>query len=560
MTRAGKRTLAAAGLVAAGALHIAIARDTVVGGMNDDAVYLLLARALRYGRYVLPDGLARPETSYWPGAPALWAFPAMLFAPRWGLCRLAALAVAWAGLWQVWRLSQRQLRTKSAAAVVTLAAFCPVFAANVGVCGSDIAFLAFSTAAFAALPDGRAARRSETFALTACAAAAALFRPEGLLLVPALALSVYWSQGLRRAATFAAVALLPALAWITHNRMSSGTASDYIRQFASQVTPLANPLVLLQQGARLIALLFGRGLLGLTWDPLAAAAGLFILTGAGAGAIVSLRRRKDPRALSLAAFVFAALILHVLWRQVLDRYLLLVLVPVLVLCARAAEAIPARAAAAAASLVFLLSAAGDARTLAQAQPGAEPWPKTMSYVRERLPPDVLIQSPIAPVVMLWTGRRAIALFNAVYRRDQWLAICLANHIDYLVLDDDLEHWRRMPGPWLAMIVRLNRWAQSSPYVVLRFHDAAENTAVYRIAHPDPARYLRAWDSLRAAMTASPTPAVARARLRQAVALEPELASARLALSEMESGAAAGEDRRRALASDPTLVSADPTAP
>ncbi|NNN04762.1 MAG: hypothetical protein HKL90_02560 [Elusimicrobia bacterium] len=555
MTPAGKRTLAA-GLLAAGALHAAIARDTVVGGMNDDAVYLLLARALRSGRYVLPDGIARPITSYWPGAPALWALPAWLCAPRWGLCRLAALAAAWAGLWQVWRLARRQLRTESAAAVVTLAAFSPVFAANVGVCGADIAFLALSTAAFAALPDGRAARRSERLALTACAAAAALFRPEGLLLVAALALSVYWSEGSRRAARFSAVALLPALAWIARNRLVAGTASSYIRQFASQVVPLANPLMMLEQCARLIALLFGGGMLGLTRGPLAVAAGLLILAAAGVGTVVSLRRHRDPRALALAVFVFAALILHVLWRQVLDRYLLIVLVPVLVLCARAAEEIPARAAAAAASLIFLLGAAGDARTLAQGRPGAEPWPQTMSYVRARLPPDVLIQSPIAPVLMLWTGRRAIALISTVYRRDQWLAICLENHVDYLVLDDNPEHWDRMPGPWLAMIVRLNRWADSSPYVVVQFRNAAEKTAVYRIAHPDPARYLRAWNAFRIAMTESPTPAVARARLREAVKLEPELASARLALSSLESGPAAAEDRRRAIASDPTLASAD----
>lgn len=557
MTGARGRRLLAGLLAVAAALHAASVLGTPVGGIVDDAVYLLLARALRSGAYVLPDGLARPVTSYWPGAPVLWALPAWLCGGSWGWCRLGALAVAWAALWQVWRLARGLLRAESAAAVVILAAFCPVFAANAGVCGSDTAFLALSAAAFAALPKvRRASVRADDRLLLACAAAAALFRPEGFLLIGALALAVFAASDVRRAVRFSAFAALPALFWLARNRLLAGTASDYGRQFASQAAALADPLALIDQVLRLIGLLFGRGLLGITWDPLALAAGFLVLAAAGIGAFSALRRRQDPRALALAAFVAAVLVLHVLWRQVLDRYLLLVLAPTLALAALAAEEFLSRSRAAAlASVVLALALIGDARALNELKMGAEPWPATLAYVRDRLPPDALIQSPAAPVVMLWTGHRAISTFEGV-GRDQWLAKCLNNHVEYLILDENLAHWSRMPGPWLATIASLNRWAETSPYVKLELQDIREMTAIYRVAHPDPARYLRAWDDFRAAMTQSPDADAARARLKEALALEPELASARLALAGLESEPAASEDRRKALASDPTLTPAN----
>ncbi len=557
MTDARGRAALAGLLAGAAALHAALMLRAPVGGIVDDAVYLLLARSLRSGTYVVPDGFAHPVTSYWPGAPVLWAIPAWLCEPRWGLCRLAALAVAWAALWQAWRFARRLLSARSAAGVVVLAAFCPAFAANAGVCGSDAAFLALSSAAFAALPDGKVARRrGETAALTACSAAAALLRPEGLLLIPALALAVYWNGGARRAARFAALAFLPALLWLARNRLLAGTASDYARQFASQAAALSDPRVMVEQIARLVGLLFGRGLLGLAWNPFALAAGLLVLAAAGVGAVGALRRRRDPRALALAAFVAAVLVLHVLWRQVLDRYLLLILVPVLVLCALAVEERLSRGqAAAATALALALGAAGDARALTQGRRGAELWPETMAYVRT-LPPNVLIQSQDAPAVMLWTGRRALPIFEAATFRDQWLAKCLHNGVGILVLDTNLSHWNRLPDAWLAPVARLNGWAASTPYAALEFRSVAEGTAVYRIAHPDPQRFLRAWDEFRVAMTESPGPAAAREHLRRAVALEPELASARLALAALESGPAADADRRRALVSDPTLAPSD----
>lgn len=554
MTRARGRLLLA-GLLAAAAVHAVLARAAPVGSIVDDAVYLLLARALRHGAYVLPDGFARPVTSYWPGAPALWALPAWLFAPRWGLCRGAALAAAWSAVFLVWRLARRLLDADKAAAVTLLAAFNPVFAANAGICGSDVPFLALSCAAFAALPDGKSKRRLG--ALVLCAAAAALFRPEGLLLIGALALAVFWTEGPRRAGTFAAASLAPALVWLLRNRLLSGSTSDYVRQLASQMPALWDPLAWIDHVLRLVGLLFGRGLFGLRWDPAALAAGIAALAAAGVGAALRLRRGDDARPLALAAYVVAVLVLHALWWQVLERYLLLVLVPVLILAAFAFEGRSARrrVAGAIAGLAALgLGLAADARAVAAAKPAAEPWPETMAYVRAQAPPGAIVQSPVGAVVMLWTDRPAISTFADVSGRDHWLAKCLNNRVEYLVLDEDLSRWRHMPEPWVAVLARLNRWAETSPYVKLQFRSAADATAVYRIAHPDPARYLAAWASFRDAMTSSPDRAAAAAHLKEAVRLEPQLASAWLVLSTLETRPRAAEDdRRRAFAADPALA-------
>ena len=59
--------------------------------------------------------------------------------------------------------------------------------------------------------------------------------------------------------------------------------------------------------------------------------------------------------------------------------------------------------------------------------------------------------------------------------------------------------------------RMNSWARSSPYVREVYHSPAEGTVVFQIRHPDPERYLKAWQAYR------------ENRVSEAIRLEPELA-------------------------------------
>lgn len=544
-------------LAAAVLLQILTALATPIGHLNDDAVYLLLARALWRGTYVLPNGLNFPVTSYWPGAPLLWLLPVHVFEPRWGWCRLVALACSWTALGLTWRLARRRLPAAWAAAALLFVAWNPVFLRHAGVCSSDMPFLVLSLAAFCALPD-RGRRKIGT--LEFAAAAACLTRPEGVLLAASLALTVGWREGLGRAAALLAAALAPLGAWLAYNRLVSGKLSDYLPQLVHTHLPsLWDGTSQLGHAVDVCAGLFGHALLGLPLvsKPALAVAGLLALSVAGLGAARRLRRQDDPHLLAVAAYAWSVIVLHLLWWQVFDRYVLslLPLLWILILIALKDDVpkprqrwllVPA-AAFLILRIVLTVQALPPRRT-------AEPEPETMAWIRANVPESSLIQSAIGPSIMLWTGRRAINLIDNAPYRDHWLAICLHNHVEYFVLDENPMRWYLNPPNLQELLRTFHDRVRSSRYISECFRSPGEKTAVYRLRHPDPARFLRASDAFLEAVRSPPgtDPGLVRAKLRESVRLEPEFAIAWAVLAAMDPEPAADVDRRKALRADPTL--------
>lgn len=524
------RSAAAVLLACAAVLQTLIALRTPVGIIIDDAVYLLLARALGHGSYVLPDGFAQPVTSFWPGMPLLWALPVRLIEPHWALARIPALLCSWLALGLTWRLASKMLPAAEVAAAVVLVALSPVFLLAAGVSASDMPFLAACLAAFCALSEDRRPGWLEAATALAC-----LIRPEGILLAFCLALAVGWRAGSRRAAAFLAVCLAPAAAWLLRNHLLAGTTSDYWTQLSSQMSLLADPSYQLEHAGRLVGVFFGGGLLGLPLPaPAALVVGLLVLFAAGAGAVGLLRRGRDPRVLAMAAFAVGVFCLHLLWQQIFDRYLLPLLPLIWIFALSAARDLrperrrPALKAAAALLLGLLLWRDAAALSALPAT-GAQPWPETMAWIRDNTAPAARLQSFYAPNVMLWTGRSAVASFRGVSLRDHWLAKCLYNGIEYVVVEEDASRWEHMPGAWQAEVYRLGAWAASSPYVAAVFRSPADRTIVYRIRHPHPERFLKAWKLFGEAMLLSREHGPVRTKLLEALALEPELECARAAL-------------------------------
>ncbi|MBI3554529.1 MAG: glycosyltransferase family 39 protein [Elusimicrobia bacterium] len=528
-----QRLAAAVALAAAAVLHVAVALKTPVGAIIDDAVYLLLAKSLWLGSYALPDGTGLRATSFWPGAPILLALPVRLFEPHWALMRVPALLVSWAALGLTWKLSRKYLSPGWSAACVLLVALNPIFTANAGSSASDMPFLALTLACFCALQDGNARRKPGILELLA--ALASLTRPEGLLLALALALAVAWREGWRRGLIFLAAAAAPVSLWLFGNREQSGTASDYLRQLAEQMPVLWSPRGQLEHAGRLFDLFAGIPANSFHW-PFTGATGLLILMAAAVGAKSLLRRRGDPRVLAIAAFGIAAIYLHLVWWQLFDRYALtlLPLIAILALCGldSLAAGQARRVLPAAAAVMIGAQALGGAILLSRLpSTHDELWPETMSWIRRQTSPTARLQSLYAPPIMLWTGRPALTPFADVSLRDHWLAKCLNNGIEYLVLEQDTSHWSAMPRPWYEETQRLSQWAASGPYVKEDFRSGSDGTIVYRIKHPAPARYLRAWEKIREAAGAPAK--TARAKLREALRLDPGLSSAKAALAELD---------------------------
>jgi hypothetical protein len=147
-------------------------------------------------------------------------------------------------------------------------------------------------------------------------------------------------------------------------------------------------------------------------------------------------------------------------------------------------------------------------------------------------------------VTLLTGRDAEVPAFEAGERDAWLAAAFSRRIAYVHSVSTFTAGGYFPPGARRAAANLDRWARSTPYAREVFRDAEEGTAVYALAHPDPARYLKAWAAYAAAadsLARGGAPKAAVADLDRAIALEPRLALAWALRGEVEPDARA---RRR----------------
>jgi hypothetical protein len=548
----------AAAALAAAVLYALAALAAPVGGVADDAMNILLARSLSHGAFALPDARGVPMNDPLPGFPALLCLPALLVDPRWDLLKLLGLASAAAVVALTWRLARRLLDARAAFAATALTALSPLLLQRSVLVVADVPCLAFSLLLLERLePDASPAALA---GLSALGALVSLLRPTGALLVAAVALALAAARGWRRAAAFSAPSVLALALWSARNRLATGAGSGYAVNLAADAASLAEPRAAFAHAAGLAATLGGRGLLSLGSPlPLAAlaAAGLAAAAALGLGARRALAKKPDARAFSMAVYAILLTAQHLAWPPLLSRYAL-PLLPLAWILMLAAVPPAAWRRAWPTALAALLALPALRQDLDEAAPGLRGPVRfesaTMTWIRERTPPDAPIQSPVWNSLALSTGRPAEAPSVAMDERDAWLAWLLRRKVLYVhtvagIVTDGY------PSGADRICARLEPWARSTPYVREDYRNDAEGTAVFRVVHPDPARYLRAWDELGGALESlrrGGSRADARARLDAALALEPRLALAWLARAELETDARARRrDVERAAALDPT---------
>lgn len=489
-----RRILALSVLAALVAIHVVSAMRIPVGAFNDDALFILLAKALRQGAFAWPDAAGRPLSDPLPGFPLLLTLPVWAVEPAWGVLRGVGVASAWACVLLTWRIARRHLPPAWAVSAAALAAVNPVLVGLGGLVIPDTAFVALALALFLLLPEC-ASSRTARIALAAGAGFAALIRPQGALLVLSLAASLWYIRGPLLGLGFFISAFLPLGFWSLRNEYHAASLSGFLDNWRSQIVRFQDPSRQSDHAGRLIASLFGEGFLGLADIPFPVQflAGSLVLVLAALGTIRLLRQSKDRGGMGVQVFAMAAfsallLCLHATWELTEARYLL-PLMPLLWILALGAvrPTFSGRPVLAGAALVLLLfPALGVDLLFVRAGAVAAPsyQPRTMGWLRRRLPPKTRLQGSAFHTVTLLTGRVCTPPPQNVRTSEEWLASARAEKVDF-VLSAIEPFGAEFSFPRLAWLnePQLAQWARKEGLPEV-FRSEEEGTTIYQL-NPKP---------------------------------------------------------------------------
>jgi hypothetical protein len=370
----------AAVLAVCALLVLAFAPAQYFGRQQDDALYLIAARALASGRYCLLTTPGCPAfTVINPGWPALLA-PLALFTERPGIFEAFAALLLAASPAALWFWLRRRVDENVALLSAALFASSPLLLSQSGAVMSEAPYLLVLLALLAAADSKRAARAGlwaaallslRTAGLAVLPGALAPFlrarrRDAALALLPPIAFAVLWAAWSKaKSGTVAKFALLPATyagrSWLKPFSVAASNARWYLGEWGACFTTPAHA------GGKL-ALALG------------AALGAVVLLGLGR---VLRRRADDPAAWSL---IGSALLLGV-WGWQYERYLL-TLLPLLIWAA--AEGFDRAAAPAFAVLLALQLGVQTLPRLGRPSPWAEPeLARTYAWLSARPRPALL---------------------------------------------------------------------------------------------------------------------------------------------------------------------------
>jgi hypothetical protein len=374
-----------------------------LGIENDDALYVLAARALAEGHYrmwFLPG--TPPFTDTTPGFPA-FLLPAAALAPDSFLAHqlLAALYLALAaGAVALW--FRRRYSTRAALTLGAAFALNPLVLSRAGVVMPEPVFLLAALGVFALLP-------GPGWKTGLALLGAYLIRPAALPLWGAVGLSLALQK--RRRDLIAAVSIPAAgfTLWSLWARAGGGV------QEAKELPLLGSALGagrggdLVVGNLRQILETWGRTLLPLPWALSARAA---LLAGAVpfACVIAGLHRRlRANRADAVAWFVVGSLAMHALWPWWYERYLV-ALLPFLLLMA--AEGLPAALKArpratvvGAAAVIAVAFFSQNIPLLRGGEAGRPPALKnTYAWIQDNTTPGDGFASALYARDLIWTGR------------------------------------------------------------------------------------------------------------------------------------------------------------
>lgn len=478
-------------LAAAGAGAAALNGRYYVGYFNDDASFVLLARALWRALVSLsPSGLGGAFSHYLPGYPLFLAPFAAAADPSWHLLRWTTAGLALLSVYGFWLLLGGWLREGERRWAVGLYAVHPLFLYCSGMVMADPFLACLFTWGLLGLRRVLEGGAAPAFALLLGASAwAAAVKPIGALLPLAVTAALAAARARRALRLFALLFWLPCLALLLYVVLHRQGPTDYVTYMLQGLASLAEQPPLARAYALLHSLVLVCGLgwfwpRGPLWDPAGAAliAGVLYLSARG---LVSLLAQGQGRhtALAAGALLLGQGLVLSLWTAYSERYALPLLpLGLLFLTVGAGAAWPARPLAARALLAalaasFLLHSA----KLALEGPEARLCAETLDWIRRQTPADSRFTGN-APLLFLYTGRRGDGLFQA-RDADQFLFSLSNAGITHVMLTDqailsargslrnDHALQKRLELAWVAGHPRHFRKLYANP---------AERTAVYAV--------------------------------------------------------------------------------
>ncbi len=461
-----------------------------VGAFNDDALFILLAKALRQGAFAWPDAAGRPLSDPLPGFPLLLMLPVWAVEPAWGLLRGVGVAAAWACVLLTWRIARRHLPPAWALSAAALAAVNPVLVGLGGLVIPDTVFVALALALFLLLPECASSRKAR-IALAVGAGLAALIRPQGVALVLSLAASLWYIRGPLLGLGFLISGFVPLGLWSLRNEYLAASMSGFWDNWRSQIVRFQDPSQQTDHAGRMIASLFGEGFLGLAdfAFPLQFGAGALVLALSALGTARLLKQSKDRGGMGVQIFAMAAfcallLCLHATWELTEARYLLPLMPLLWILALGAARPnFSGKPALAGAALALLLLPAlrvdlAFVRAGAVAAPSYQP--RTMAWLRRRLPPKTRLQGSAFHTVTLLTGRVCTPPPQNVRSSAEWLADARREKVEF-VLSAIEPFGAEFSFPRLAWLnePQLAEWARKEGLPEV-FRSEEEGTAIYQL--------------------------------------------------------------------------------
>lgn len=480
-------------LVAAGAaLLYALCRHAYyVGFFNDDAFYVIGARALAHGRYAELSAPGEPPlVNYLPGYPLLLApVAAVAGGALWPFQAFSILLTAGA-LFFVW-LYFDEAPPPARLAGLAAAAFCPLCVSMGAAVLSDVTLLAVFALAFCA------ARRvwqrrglKEWLALAALGGLAALIRPTGFVLPAALVASLCLERRFKNAALCGALGFSPPALFVLRNRLVAGETITYFREAAGggMGRAVVSNLAFYPKFAFVTSLFRFPGM-GRYGDAVVIGVGILCV-------VLAVREEESWEWRKLVQLTLGLFLLaHLLWSKQAGRYLL-PLVPFLAGYLFWGAALLAKEYGGGAGACWWLAALSLALSLkpdlaiARASihrdtEAARPAEETFAWLRDHTRKDDVLASELDGRVYLYTGRKTTHLRRHASAENlaRWLSSVKAR---WVVILPNASVMRTATGgtPFdPSDVAVLERWLSDRRRYRLAFRAPREEAAVYEVAEP-----------------------------------------------------------------------------
>lgn len=532
-------------LCIAAILYIAFMPLYYVGLFNDDATYLLEAKSILSGHFVLLGSSGRTSLPvYPPGLPLFLAPFVWLIGPHWEFLKCLPVALTLVSGVMLWSLGGSWLEPEPRLAALGLFALNPTLAAYSCTLMSEPLFIATALAVFLLLRNALSRQTTwEPWLLGCLLAYAALIRLTGFALVGAVLAALLYARRPRDAGKAAAVSLGLLGIFLLRNYSVSHHLTRYSHAWQLTLGEFRRPSDYFDNVMRVTQMTFADNLLpnpatyGEFGLALRSVLAILVLLVIGVEIRTWSRQPLSTRALSLATmlFVLAWYAVHTLWTSVNGRYALPLLPFLAIFFAAGSHRIfrslgsggrivRIGAVLALVSLYSYRNATVFAFTANRTLHPEWRMPRlTWEWVNSHLPPQALFLNPKAAEINLYTGRFALGLLYASDQED-FRAGVLAGGVTHILMRPNVMYpsGRNADRAW-----RLDQeWTAAWPEAFKKVYDnPREGTAIYEVV-PDTA-FVRAFQWYQAARQDLARSAAREGlnKLEQALSVYPRLASA-----------------------------------